>query len=137
MSRYDFSLDFSASEAADKNEASKKRKSRWGQENIIQCLEGFSISEKSSSILVKKFEAPQVPKGFVPKGVKGKKSRFKFTTYILKISRNEREMKKKSVRFDDIFLKIKYFSTHRKIPEIIFSHFNFTRFFGNYTFSTC
>ena len=59
----------------------KNRKSRWGEsapalEHIIPCLQGFVISKKSSSLLQKRFDPPEIPKGFQPRGVKGKKSRF-------------------------------------------------------------
>ena len=75
MSKYDFSLDFNSPEDQ-KKDPKKRSKSRWGEaENIIQCIEGFSISEKSS-VLQKKFDPPTLPKGFTPKGLRGKKSRF-------------------------------------------------------------
>ena len=75
MSRYDFSLDFNSPEDQAKKDPKKRQKSRWGEESIIQCIEGFSISEKSS-VLQKKFDPPALPKGFTPKGLRGKKSRF-------------------------------------------------------------
>ena len=81
MSRYDFSLpaDHEMSQSPQKS-VKKDRKSRWGESSVeaslITCLEGFALSKKSTSILTKRFEPPEIPKGFQPKGVKNKKSRF-------------------------------------------------------------
>ncbi len=78
MSRYDFTLEVN-DKAEDKSESPAKRKSRWGQtpeENLISCLKGFVISKKCSSVIRKRFEPPEIPSGFQPRGVKGKKSRF-------------------------------------------------------------
>lgn len=72
MSRYDYSLDVNNS-GSEIKAAVKKKQSRWGQ-NVIECLEGFVLSQKSSSILRKKFEPPEIPAGFQPKGIR--KSRF-------------------------------------------------------------
>ena len=65
----------------DQEKKKLKGKSRWGDssnalEHIIPCLEGFAIAKKSSSLLQKRFDPPELPKGFQPKGIKGKKSRF-------------------------------------------------------------
>ena len=65
----------------DQEKKKLKGKSRWGDssnalEQIIPCLEGFAISKKSSTLLQKRFDPPELPKGFQPKGIKGKKSRF-------------------------------------------------------------
>ena len=77
MSRYDFTLD--ANMDHDKNEDNtneknnSKRKSRWNQdvtENLIPALEGFVLAKESSALLQKRFDPPEIPQGFQPKGLK-------------------------------------------------------------------
>ena len=50
------------------NDATKtKKKSRWGVDNIteelVNCLEGFSLAKHSTSLLQKRFDPPEIPKG--------------------------------------------------------------------------
>ncbi len=78
LSRYDFAL--GDDENADNEQAKKKRdrKSRWDDSvpaEVADLLEGFSIATRSSSVLQKSFDPPELPRGFKPRGG-AQKSRF-------------------------------------------------------------
>lgn len=78
MSRYDFTLDSNMDDQNEDGDSSNtnkatKRKSRWNTdvtENLIPALEGFALAKESSTLLQKRFDPPDIPKGFQPKGLK-------------------------------------------------------------------
>ena len=79
MSRYDFALEDPSANSSPEKGAKGQRKSRWDNnpaEDLITCLEGFALAKESTSMLQKRFDPPDLPPGFQPKGIKNKKSRF-------------------------------------------------------------
>ena len=81
MSRYDFALDANMDDKIEDGDNSantkNKRKSRWNQdvtENLIPALEGFVLAKESSTLLQKRFDPPDLPQGFQPRGLKKTKS---------------------------------------------------------------